>query len=290
MPALGTLDQMGNIPTLGIEVQTGWVTTTWYRGNKELPPVVQLPKDLFSSPGKYFEDWHGPITSRGIEFTRVWPWSITHEELSGLLSSELKSLRLALDSAEGFHEFAYELSSYLHRSYSGARNLQTPNEVIDFIEKQLSRHGGDPRTSVTFGYSEYSFTFPELELFRERVSDLLRNGTDTLVDPWPGPDKEWPAGRSGGLWSEIYTEERLVQRTNAIFNAALRIYNDIVERWFPAFNKRTQMSHVLPFRMRGKIRLHGGQEQGQRRDASLIYWTEQADSEADFRSIHRTRT
>ena len=280
MPALGMLDQRGNIPTLGIEVQTGQVTTAWYRGNKELPPVVQLPKDLFSSREKYFEEWPGWITRRSVELNRVWPWSITHEELSRPLSNELRSLRFALDSTEGLHEFAYELSEYLRRSYSRGRKLQTPNEVIDIIEKQLSRYGGDPRASVTFGYREYSFTIPELELFRERVSDLSRNGTDILVDPWPGPDKEWPAGRDGIIWSEIYSEERLVQRTNAIFNAALRIYNDIVDRWFPAFNKRTQMSHVLPFRMRGEIRFHEWQEQGQQREASLIYWTEQADGEA----------
>ena len=250
MTALGTLDQGGNIPTLGISVQPGWATTSWYRGNKELPPVVQLPKDLLDSRGKYFEDWPGSIISRGIEPTRVWPWSVTHEDLSGLLSKELRSLRLALDSTEGFHEFAYELSSYLRRSYFGARGLQTSNEIIDYIEQALSRHGGDPRTSVTFGYREYSFTFPELELFRERVSELSRNGIDILADPWPTPDRDWPQGRSGGIWYEIYTDERLLQRTNAIFNAALRIYNDIVERWFSAFNKRTQMSHVLPFRMR----------------------------------------
>ena len=281
MSTLGMLDENGAIPALGIDARPDWVTTSWYRGTKELPPVIQLPKDLFNSRGKYFEDWSGPITSRGIEPTRVWPWSITHDELSSSLSEQLKSFRLALESEEGFHEFAYEFSRYLHMNHFRTRNLQTPNEVVDVIEQALSRYGGDPRTTVTFGHREYSFTFPKLEYFRERVSDLSRNGTDILVDPWPGPDKEWPAGRHGGLWSEIYTEERLVQRTNAIFNAALRIYNDIVERWFPAFNKRTQMSHVLPFRMRGEIRFHGGQEQGQRRDASLIYWTEQADSEAD---------
>ena len=72
------------------------------------------------------------------------------------------------------------------------------------------------------------------------------------------------------MWFEIYTEERLLQRTNLIFNAALRIYNDIVERWFPAFNKRTQMSHVFPFRMRGEIRLSGEQKRGQWRNATLI--------------------
>ena len=246
MNPLGMSNQGGNIPTLGISVQLGWVTTSWYRGNKELPPVVQLPKDLFNSRGEYFEDWPGSIISRGIEPTRVWPWSITHDELLQSLSKKLKSLQLALDSTEGFHEFAYEFSSRLRRSYPAARHLQTPREVIDFIEKQLSRYGKDPRTTIMFDEREYSMTMSKLELFQERVPELSRNGIDILKDPWPEPDREWPPERNGGMWFEIYTEERLLQRTNAIFNAALRIYNDIVEHWFPAFNKRTQMSHVLP--------------------------------------------
>ena len=172
--------------------------------------------------------------------------------MSELLSNELKSLRFALESQEGFHEFAYEFCSYLRRSYFEARDIQTPNEVIAYIESELSRYGGDPRTSIMFGYDrEYNFTMSKLEVFRERVAELSRNGIDILTDPWPDPDKPWPEGRSSVRWFERYTDERLLQRTNAIFNAALRIYNDIVERWFSAFNKRGQMSHALPFQMRG---------------------------------------
>ena len=280
MYALRMLDENGSIPTLGIDVRSGRVATSWYRGDEILDPVVQLPEDLHDQSKGHFWNWPS-WTMRGIEPTRVWPWSITLENLSRLLSEELNTLRFALESSEGFHEFAHEFDSFLRRSYFGARDLRTSAEVIDYVENHLSKLGSDPRRSVTFGYREYSFTVPELQLFRKRVSELSSNGTDILTDPWPAPDKPWPEGRSSVTWSELYTDDRLLQRTNAIFNAALRIYKDIVEGWFPAFNKRTQMSHVLPFRMRGEIRLPGDQERGQWRDTTLIYWTEQADSEAD---------
>ena len=134
---------------------------------------------------------------------------------------------------------------------------------------------------MTFDYNEYSFTVLELELFRERASELFRDGADILADPWPGPDKGWPPGRSGGRWFEVFTEERLVQRTNAIFNGALRIYNHIVERRLPAFNKRNQMRYALPFRMRGEIRLLEGSKRYERNEAILVHWDEWAENTVD---------
>ena len=279
MNALNMLDENGSIPTLGVDVQSGLVATSWYRGDEILDPVVQLPDNLRDPSSGHSRNW--PRWRRGsIESTRVWPWSVTHDEISQLLSEQLKGFRLALEFTEGFHEYAYEFSRYLRRNHFELGGLQTSTDVVDYIDEWLLEWGRDPRDSVTFGW-EYSFTVLELKLFRERVYELSQNGIDVSMNPWPAPDKEWPPGRSGGKWFERYTEERLLQRTNAIFNAALRIYNDIVERWFSAFTKLTQMSHVLPFRMRGELRLRGGQEQGQRRDATLIYWTEQADSKED---------
>ena len=243
-------------------------------------PVVQLPEDLHDLSKEHIGDWP-TLTSRGIESTRVWPWSVTHTELSELLSEQFKAFRLALDCTEGFHEFAYDFTSYLRRRYFEARDLQSSTDVIDFVDKWLLELDRDPRGSVTFGYNEYVFTVPELERFRERASELSRVGTDILVDPWPGPDKEWPPRRSGRRWFETYTEERLVERTNAMFNGALRIYNHIVERWLPAFNKRNQMRYTLPFRMRGELRLLEGSKQYERNGAVLIHWNEWADDIVD---------
>ena len=278
MPALGMQAKNGSIPTLGIDVQPGWVTSSWYGGDKELAPVVQLPKDLQDPYERHHEGW--PILkSGGIESTRVWPWSFTHDELSRSLSEQLKDFRLALVCTVGFHEFAYDFASYLRRNDFEA--IGTPTDLIDYIDKCLRHLDRDPRCSVTFGYRGYSFTVPEPELFRERVSELLRNGTDILVDPWLPPDKEWPPGRRGGMWFELYTEEGLLQRTNAIFNGALQIYNRIVERWLPAFNKRNQMRYMLPFRMSGELRLPEAGNSNDRNAAVLTYWDEWAADAAD---------
>ena len=280
MPALEMLDESGSVPTLGIDARPGRITTSWYRGEKDLPPVVQLPEDLHDLSKRHFLDWRG-WTSRGIESTRVWPWQITHDELSRSLSEQLKGFRLALESTEGFHEFAYDFASFLRRGNFEARDIQDSSELIDYVDKCLLKLGRDSGSSLTFGPKEYSFTVPDLELFRERLSDLSRNGTDILVGPWPRPDKEWPQGKSGGMWFEIYTEERLLQHTNAIFNGALRIYNYIVERRLPAFNKRNQMRYALPFRMRGELRLVEAPKQNDRNQAVLTYWNEWADDTVD---------
>ena len=280
LSSLGMQAKSGSVPTLGIDVRSGLVTTSWYRGDKELAPVVQLPKDLREPYKSHNEDWPR-LKVRGIEYTRVWPWSITHDELSQSLSEQLKSFRLALELTVGFHEFAYDFAGYLRKSYFEARDINTPIDVVDYIDKWLQHLNRDPRGSVTFGYSEYSFTVPELELFRERVSELFRNGTDILVDPWPPPDKEWPPGRRGGMWFERYTEEGLLQRTNAIFNGALQIYNRIVERWLPAFDKRNQMRYMLPFRMSGELRLLEASNPNDRKEAVLMHWNEWVDDIAD---------
>lgn len=281
MPALNLLDRGGNIPTLGIDVKEGWITTGWYRKKTTLAKVVQLPGDLHDSSMGNLENWPPSITIRGIEPTRVWPWSITHMDLSESLSKQLRSYHLALESTEGFHEFAYEFARYLRRNPFEADHLQTSTDIVDYIDNWIQVLKGDPGSSVSFGYRDYSFTAPELEFLRERFSELSNNGIDILMDPWPAPDKEWPQGKSGGMWFERYTREMLLQRTNAIFNGALRIYNDIVERRLSAFSKRNQMRYTLPFRMRGELSLLEGQAPSERKNPSLIYWTEWADSIVD---------
>ena len=280
MSALDMLDQSGNVPTLGVDVQAGWVTTSWYRGDGVLDPVVQLPEGLHDYSKGHV--WNWPSSSGGkVEPTRVWPWSVAHGELSRLLTGKVESFRLALDSAEGFHEFAYDFADHLCRGYFRIGDSPTVADVIGHIDGWLLYLNGDPRGRVTFAGSGYSFTVLDLESFRERVLELSRNGTSILEDPWPGPDKEWSPGRGGGMWFERYTEERLLQRTNAVFNGALRIYNNIVERWLPAFNRRNQMRHALPFRMGGELRLLEGFGPNGRNAADLAYWNEWAHDIAD---------
>lgn len=277
MPALNMLDRDGNIPTLGIYVKEGRVTTGWYREHTNLPNVIQLPGGWPDSSNGNLGDWPPSITSRRVEATKVWPWSITYRDLSDSLSKQLRSYRIALESTEGFHEFAYEFARYLRRGRFGAEDLQTSTDMIDYFDKWIRILKESPGSSTSLGYGDYPSEAPDFEFLRERLSELSHNGIDVLIDPWPSPDKEWPQGKSGGMWFERYTNEKLLQRTNAILNGALRIYNDIVERRLSAFNKRNQMRYALPFRMRGELTFPEARERGGRNRAGFTYWNEWAD-------------
>ena len=278
MSALGMLDQNGNVRTLGIDVQRpGHVTTSWYEGDNILAPVIQLPEDPFNHPEILSWEWHG-LSGRSVEPTRIWLWSVTHNELHGRLARKLSSLQLALDSQDGFHEFAHDFAERLVRNRFRARGPQTVDDVVDYIDEQIFRLGDDPRSSITFSDSEHTFTASRFKSLRDRVLEFSRNGINILDDPWPSPDRESPAERT---WFGRYTDEGLVRYTNAVFNGALRIYNDMVERWFSAFNKRHQMSHALPCRLMGKIHLLEGRDLGGRTMATITCWNEWAHSTED---------
>ena len=274
MYALGMLDKSGNVPTLGVKAQQGWVTTSWNQGHEIFAPVVQLPEDLHDHSKGYFWNWRS-LRSRGIEVTRVWPWSFTHDELSQSLSEQLKSFRLAEESQEGFHEFAYEFTRFLRRNRFAVKDIKDPSDVIDYIDESLLLLNKDPRGTIMFGLSEYSFSLAKLDLLRERISELTSNGRDILVDPWPELEQEWPMGTIGARRSS-FTEESILQRTNAIFNGALRIYNEIVDRCLPTFKKRNQMKYTLPYRMRGELFLPKIHRVNQWNEATLAYWNEWA--------------
>ena len=273
MSTLDMLDRSGDVRTLGIDVQRpGYVTTSWYEGDDIRAPVVQLPENPFHHPEISAWEWPS-LSGRGVEPTRVWPWSVSRDELYERLARKLSTRQLALDSPEGFHEFVHDFAGQLRGSRFGTEGPQTSTDVIDCIDEWLRYMGGDPRGSITFSGSECSFTVSELESFRERILEASRNGTNILDNPWPSPDREWPVE---GTWFGRYTDEGLLRYTDAIFNGALRIYNDMLERWFSAFNKRHQMRHALPCRLMGQIHLLEGRGMGGRSMAVITIWNEWA--------------
>ena len=293
MSALGVLDSSGNIPTLGIAKDERFVTTSWYRGERDLAPVIELPgnpfrNELHNLSDENYRDWP-TWTTRGIKDTKVWQWIITHNELSKSLSQQLETFQLALDSPEGFYEFAYDFARHFTRDPFAAKDAPSFSEVLKSIDECLSYFGVRRSATIIFSPSQYTFTVPELELFREKLSAIPRNGSDIMPEPWPGPDKPWPEGRGSVMWFELYTEERLLQRTNAIFNAALRIYNGIVEKWFPSFNRRHQMSYMFPLRLEGALSLINASNRQERNNVTLAWWPKLVNTEAESGTFFELR-
>ena len=151
-----------------------------------------------------------------------------------------------------------EFAGHLPRHISSTPNAPKINEIVDYIERWITSPGRGPKDRIAIGWRSYTLT--EMELIRDKLLELSQVMGDSLTEPWPGEDKPWPEGRTSVLWFELYTQERLIERTNAIFEGALRVYNDIVDRWLPAFNKRHQMSYMLPLRLEGLLSLRGSPE------------------------------
>ena len=258
MTELGPTSRDGDILSLAVRKEPPMVTTCWYQGQEGIDPIVELPPEWAKLNWQGTLDLHS-LCSKGIEATRVWPWTTTLEDLSSSLADLMRTYRLALGSNIGTLEFAADFSETM--------GTPTIDELADCID-QWTKHGR--MDSIHIG--QYTYTFNELELIRATLPDLPLNEDGTIADLWPGQDKPWPEGRTVVWWFERYTDKQLLKRTMAIFDGAMRIYNDIVEQWLPAFNKRHQMNYILPLRLEGVLNLRDTSSQRDLSDATLIWW------------------
>ena len=228
MSAIGPTLHDGTIPSR-------LVTTSWYQGKSQLDPVVEMREALDHSSARTRLDWpHSRSTE--IEPTRVWPWTTTKEELSQALSEQLKGYRFALDSTLGCREFAAEFAKDIPGTWLPTPDSSKTDELINLINHWITRSGSNPEDIVLLDRQGY--TLDQLRFIQTKLSGLSHAGFDTISDPWPGPDKPPPKDVSRISWDELYTDRQVLARAEAIFEGALKIYNDIVDRWFPAASTR----------------------------------------------------
>ena len=269
MSAIGPTLHDGTIPSLLVDKGPRLVTTSWYQGESQLDPVVEIPNELDYSSAQTKRDWpHWRSTE--IEPTRVWQWTTTKEELSQSLSERLKTYRFALDSTLGCREFAAEFAKDIPGTWLPTPDLSKTDELTNLINHWITRSGSNPKDIVLLGRQRY--TLDQLRFIQTKLSGLSHAGFDTISDPWPGPDKSPPKDVTGIRWDEIYTDQQLLARAKAIFEGALRIYNDIVDLWFPDFDKRHQMSYMLPLRIEGVLVRGSNPERPAWHRVSLMWW------------------
>ena len=280
MGEVGPVTRDGDIPTLAVAKEPGMVSTSWYQGERELEHVIEMPEDVNFSSGSVTPDWP-KLQGTAIEPTKVWPWTTTKEDLSSSLSKLMKSYKLALDSPVGIREFAAEFAETMPKYLLSNSRQSEVSDLINWIDEWTTMPTRTPEDSITFGFGQQTYTVKELDVVRATLPKLPRNEDGTVSQLWPGPDKPWPVGRNSVLWHELYTDGQLLERTKAIFDAALRIYNDIVDQWFPSFNIRHQMSYMLPLRLEGILRIKGTSDRRERGDAELVWWPRIVNSDAE---------
>ena len=236
---IGPVADHGNISTIGVHrLDDEYFHVSWYNGKDNLPPVVELPREM--SPTL---DWPLLVT-RGVPNSTIWPWLITREDLVGNLSKCLQPGNLPTESSEALHELSWEFARAVSR-HAGPRFAPIQ---IQAVLRQIE-HGVTNAYFYDHSGVRYVFSEEDIRSIRRHLKAKVKKGHEIITDPWPSEDR--PVA-SGWLW-EGYSDEQLLERTNAVYSAGLSIYKNIVARWFSTFEDRLQLFQLLPVRLEGYV-------------------------------------
>ena len=141
-------------------------------------------------------------------------------------------------------EISWEFALAVNNSPWSPERKPSIASVLEYIQQIPD----DPRTTVSLG--EKLYTWHDIDAVRNYLSGLAQDGHATLDDPWPVADLSGPSSSSG---LSRFSDERLACRTTAVYDAALKIYQAMVEHWFQPFLARLRMYRLLPVRIEGLL-------------------------------------
>ena len=210
---MGPVKSDGEIKSLGVGIQDRYVVTRWYGEDESEAPIVDIPKEQLHDRSPKWS-----IYGMEVPNTVGWSWVSTRERLRHDLSRGFNKLNVASASEDAVRELTWDVSLGLtSESAFTCRELNIA-DVLTLIEQQLTQTWEQRR----IGGEIYSRV--EVEAVRSYLSRLRADGESIICAVWPLPDK---CISSGLIW-DFYSEQQLLDRTNAIYSAALRIYAAMV--------------------------------------------------------------
>jgi hypothetical protein len=227
----------GEVATLGISANETGVRYGWSRTRND-PKVMTLPPDAMQ-PARPTE-WTRRHYRGGASVDPLWVWRTTREDLRGELERLLASRGVFPDSpdlrAEAAWLAALELSGIGEHFYGPLDAAQ--------VRDRLTALGSDELISTRHGL-----------LLLAPLRDKLASQVVELSNPYGCPDIE----RDSWIWSG-FSDEALLHRTRAVYEASVRIYQAFVEQFFQSFRPSLYLHQLLPARLVGRLRpWKGGQ-------------------------------
>ena len=243
---IGPVNSEGALSSLGIRLYGDSLVVSWYRGSDYLPSVVEFTDDY--NPVRSDADWEvrkdWPAFSAGpVPPTELWNWVDTKSSLAKNLAEALQHRRFSRDLPDAVRELAWAFALDCSNAGSFYEGPIQANALLELIQ----RLPNDPRTALRT--SDGVYAWDEIEIIRDYVSRLIASGQDAVSDPWPASDS---AFSSSSVWSR-FSDHRLLERTTAIYEATLRIYQAMVEQWFEPFADRLRLYRLLPVRLEGSL-------------------------------------
>lgn len=252
---VGPVDANGGTASVGIRIDdsTETITTSWYGGSETLPPVVKLPKCGLEELHRALEPgWSTLHTEVGL-CEKGWPWLKTKRTLTESLSEAFKSRRLPLVSEDAVRELTWTFALAVMNQGCMSPRLIRGRWIlrhINDIEEEVGRDQRGSDTNYVYRSQTKDFVGEEIALVKRCLLKQMECEDDIVSDPWPA----WDLKERKGTWVwNFYSDDRLLDRTNAVYSAAVRIYRSMVDRWFWGFRQRLRLYRLLPVRLEGQL-------------------------------------
>ena len=167
---------------------------------------------------------------------RHWEWGVTSKDLATRLEAVLKvGLPAATDVAR--HEAEYEIATRL----THAPRVASMARTIEFAELDAAASGDLPNVALM----QPPMIAAASAVARLLVSQLRDRGDVAIKPPWPAGDD---LTRMRWIW-DGWSIEGLLDRGRQVSRAALEIYREIVDRWFPTFASELRLTSLWPVRL-----------------------------------------
>ena len=246
MREIGPVNENGALYPLGISVDSHWVTISWYRGTKDLEPIVEAPDfDRRGTDQNIDPGWRS-LFGTTVNPIKYWPWVLTKDRLVDSLKEEIESMRLSIISIDAVRELSYDFARKIVGPKYKRHEEISVKEVLAFIQENL--HDTVYLSAVSSPYGN-----EELQVIASYFAKMLTDGEIFIKDPWPGPDKTLPAGKTSRRQFGEYSDERLLERVIAIYEAALGIYTDMTATYFKNLGTGSMMRNILPAKLEGRL-------------------------------------
>ena len=246
---IGPVGADGSTAAVGIRMNSTTIATSWYNGARTLPQrVVPLPERAKTGPRNFDLGWavlHSETMPRDSE----WPWVATRRYLVDSLSKTIVTRRLALPSDHAARELVWAFAlAITEQGEFSPRPIRT-QEILNRVQKLAV----EARQGMVFRIRRLEITPDELTLVKRQLERLLEQGEETVRDPWPRFDQTPSRNARGCSTWDFYSDDRLLERTTAVYSAALQLYMEMVDRWFAGFRNRLRFGRLFPVRLEGRV-------------------------------------
>jgi hypothetical protein len=241
----------GRLAPTGAHVDGAWLTTAFYAGDEQIPDVTELPQGglgaLFAPGDAALEDWvnlHGARPGRQA----AWAWRWSFEQLRSALEGQLQARMLRLIDGPLADAELWGIVCTL--------------DELTFMHDQSVPIA--PAADAVPEDVEIMIFGPGRRILTRGVGTALRAkltaGVEELTPPFPGPDLQ-PGEWAWSAWGE----QRLLERTRAVYMAAIEGYEALTAGQFSSLAPGMQTAVTFPAVLHGYLNpgtpaggFHGG--------------------------------